>query len=97
MSVSSQCTSMPPGPLRPELYGMHVCATDNLHLLYPSRSNADDDEMGGLRATPREMQMVHALHRRVRVVALPHGVGLEQQAALDRHFLHNAVRASAAR
>lgn len=85
-SISSKIKSCPQSPMDPSLLDMHVCTTDNLHLVYPNTG-----------VSKREMAQVHALHRRVRICTLPEGVAMEQQEALDRLYPSDPVKASSAR
>lgn len=104
IGVSSTMTTQPAAPLNPSLFDMHICMTDNLHLLYPSTD-----------ATAKEMQQIHALHRRLKITMLPACVSRyilftgtyillyltrvcrDQQEALDKAYESNAIRASASR
>ena len=84
--ISSTMTTSLAAPLNPSLFDMHICVTDNLHLIYPSSN-----------ATPKEMQQIHALHRRLKIISLPVCIARDQQEALEKAFEGNAIRASAAR
>ena len=86
MSISKGIVTGPDRPLDPDLFNMHVCATDNLHLLYPST-----------KFSSKEIDQVHALHRRVRIVLLPECIGLEQQEALAQRYQDDYVRSTSAR
>ena len=86
--LSSGVTTAPTVPLPNILFDMHVCTTDNLHLLY------SPEQVG---VTSKEMTQIHALHRRVHIVPLPHSVAREQQDALSAVYVDNSVRMGAAR
>lgn len=83
-NMSSQVVKAPSLPLRPELLDMHICTTDNLHLVY------------GHMATPAEIRNIHALHRRLKVVHLPPSIAEEQLQALEKHYLGCANKSLAA-
>lgn len=73
-STSSHVTTTPSVPLSQQLLDMHVCMTDNLHLLYGDKFSAQD------------IKNTHALHRRVRIVELPYSVAEEQMRSLENHY-----------
>ena len=75
---------IPKSPIESSLLDLHVCMTDGLHRLYPS-------------TPPADLSVLRVLHARVQISLLPKAIAMEQQEALERSFLGNFVRMSAAR